>query len=99
MGFSKQEHWSRLPIPSPGDVLDPGTEPQCPASQVDSLPSELRDPIHLFWPPTVKAESPPLDHQGNPKVSYFDTIFGTAFLTTRPAFSFSTRLCTLCSQP
>ena len=46
MGFSK--HWSELPIPSPGDVLDPGIEPQCPASQVDSLPSELLDPIHLF---------------------------------------------------
>ena len=29
--FSRQECWSRLPFPSPGDLLDPGTEPQSPA--------------------------------------------------------------------
>ena len=27
MGFSKQEYWSGLPFPSPGDLPDPGTEP------------------------------------------------------------------------
>ena len=27
MGFSKQEYWSRLPCPLPGDLLDPGNEP------------------------------------------------------------------------
>ena len=27
MGFSKQEHWSGLPCPSPGDLPDPGIEP------------------------------------------------------------------------
>ena len=27
MGFSKQEHWSGLPCPPPGDLLDPGIEP------------------------------------------------------------------------
>ena len=27
MGFSKQEYWSGLPFPSPGDVPDPGIEP------------------------------------------------------------------------
>ena len=40
MEFSRQEHWSRLPIPSPGDLPDSGIEPWSPASQVDSLPSE-----------------------------------------------------------
>ena len=25
-GFSRQEHWDGLPFPSPGDLLDPGTE-------------------------------------------------------------------------
>ena len=29
MGFSKQEHWSELPFPSPGHLLDPGIEPSC----------------------------------------------------------------------
>ena len=33
MGFSRQEHWSALPFPSPGDLLDPETEPQSPALQ------------------------------------------------------------------
>ena len=38
MGFPRQEHWSGLPFPSPGDPLDPGIEPESPAWQVDSLP-------------------------------------------------------------
>ena len=37
MGFSRQEHWSRLPFPSPGDRPDPGIEPTSPALQADSL--------------------------------------------------------------
>ena len=31
MGFSRQEHWSGLPFPSPGDLPDPGMEPASPA--------------------------------------------------------------------
>ena len=31
MGFSKQEYWSGLPFPSPGDLSDPGIEPESPA--------------------------------------------------------------------
>ena len=27
MGFPRQEHWSGLPFPSPGDLCDPGIEP------------------------------------------------------------------------
>ena len=30
MGFSRQEYWSGLPFPSPGDLPDPGTEPASP---------------------------------------------------------------------
>ena len=37
MGFSRQEYWSGLPFPSPGDLPDPGTEPRLPASQADAL--------------------------------------------------------------
>ena len=40
MGFSRQEYWSGLPFPSPGDLPDPGTEPRSPALQADALPSE-----------------------------------------------------------
>ena len=41
MGFSKQEYWSGLPFPSPGDLADPGIEPGSPTQQADSLLSEL----------------------------------------------------------
>ena len=41
MGFPRQEYWSGLPFPSPGDLPDPGIEPRSPALQMDSLPSEL----------------------------------------------------------
>ena len=40
MGFSRQEYWSGLPFPSPGDLPNPGIEPGSPALQADSLPSE-----------------------------------------------------------
>ena len=40
MGFSRQEYWSGLPFPSPGDLLDPGTEPGSPALEADALTSE-----------------------------------------------------------
>ena len=37
MGFSRQEYWSGLPFPSPGDLPDPGIKTGCPALQADSL--------------------------------------------------------------
>ena len=40
MGFSRQEYWSGLLFPSPGDLPDPGIEPRSPALQADALPSE-----------------------------------------------------------
>ena len=40
MGSSRQEYWSGLPFPSPGDLPDPGIEPGSPALQTESLPSE-----------------------------------------------------------
>ena len=40
MGFSRQEYWSGLPFPSPGDLPNPGIECRSPALQADVLPSE-----------------------------------------------------------
>ena len=37
MGFSRQESWSGLPFPSPGDLPDPEIKPRYPALQADSL--------------------------------------------------------------
>ena len=40
MGFSRQEYWSGLTCPPPGDLPDPGIKPRSPPLQADSLPSE-----------------------------------------------------------
>ena len=43
MGFPRQEYWSGLPFPTPGDLPNPGSEPAFPVSaalQVGSLPTE-----------------------------------------------------------
>ena len=44
MGFSRQEYWSGLLFPSPGDLPNLGIKPRSPALQADSLPS---DPLGL----------------------------------------------------
>ena len=40
LGFSRQEYWSGLLFPSPGDLPNPGMNPGSPALQADSLSSE-----------------------------------------------------------
>ena len=45
MGFSRQEYWSGLPFPPPGDLPYPGIEPESPMSpalQTHSLPAEAK---------------------------------------------------------
>jgi len=37
VGFSRQEYWSGLPFPAPGDLPDPGIKPQSPSFQADAL--------------------------------------------------------------
>ena len=51
MGFPRQEYWSGLSCPPPGDLLDPGIEPTSPVSpalQVDSLPLSHWGSLSLF---------------------------------------------------
>ena len=48
MEFSRQEHWSGLPCPSPGDLPDPGIEHWSPALQADSLLSELSGNYYMI---------------------------------------------------
>ena len=40
IGFSRQEYWSGLPFPSPGDLPNPGIEPGSPTLHTDSLTCE-----------------------------------------------------------
>jgi len=47
MGFSRQEYWSGLPYPPPGDLPDPGIEPRSPALQgVDLTPATMCPQTH-----------------------------------------------------
>ena len=52
MGFSRQEYWSGLPFPSPGDLPDPGIEPRSPTLQADTLtsvpPGKLQYISHIY---------------------------------------------------
>ena len=48
-GFSRQEYWSGLPFPSPGDLPDPGIEPWSPTLQADSLSSEPPGNPPILW--------------------------------------------------
>ena len=48
MGFSRQEHWSGLPFPSPGDLPDPGIKPGFPSLQADSILSEPQGKLSLL---------------------------------------------------
>ena len=45
MGFSSQEHWSRLPFPSSGDLSNPGIKPGSPTLQEDSSSSEVLEKL------------------------------------------------------
>ena len=50
MGFSRQEYWSGLPFPSPGDLPDPGIEPGPPELEADALTSEPPGkPLTRLW--------------------------------------------------
>ena len=46
--FFRQEYWSRLPFPSPGNLPHPGIEPGPPAMQMDSLPSDPPEKLMEF---------------------------------------------------
>ena len=51
MGFSRQEYWSGLPFPSPGDLPNPGIKLGSPTWQADALSSESTGKLAAikFW--------------------------------------------------
>ena len=63
MGFSRQEYWSGLPFPSPGDLPNPGIERGSPALQTDASPSE----------PPGKHRTNSMGSEARQKVSKIDT--------------------------
>ena len=51
MGFSRQEYWSGVPLPSPVDLPNPGIEPRSPTLQADALTYELAGKQWTYPPP------------------------------------------------
>ena len=49
MGFSRQEYWSGLPFPSPGDLPTPGLEPGSPTLLADYIPTELWGNPNIYY--------------------------------------------------
>ena len=62
MRFSRQEYWSGLPFPSPGDLPNPGIKPRSPALQADSFPTELQGKPNIY--PSTREQT----------VSYTDSV-------------------------
>jgi len=60
MEFSRQEYWSGLPFPSPGDLPDPGVKPESPTLRADSLLSESPTKLDRFFYH--------LSYQGSPRL-------------------------------
>ena len=48
-GFSRQEYWSGMPCPPPGDRSNPGIEPRSPTLPADSLPSEPQGSPNIVY--------------------------------------------------
>ena len=56
MGFSRQEYWSGLLFPSPGDLPNPGIEPGSPTLQADALSSEPPGKTQLSYEGSLNSD-------------------------------------------
>ena len=93
MGFSRQEHWSGLPCPSPGDLPDPGIEPTSPvplALQADSSPLSHREAQH--WVLTAPSPRQTGHTVLTPGLSLFHTVLPVPMGTGHTADLFSPAL-------
>ena len=54
MGFSREEYWSGLSFPSPGDLPNAGIKPGSLALQADTLPSGPPEKLHMLCMPNSK---------------------------------------------
>ena len=61
MEFSRLEHWSGEPFPSPGDLPNPGIKPGSPAFQAESLPAEPQGKLHVKYKKLYNKECIPYD--------------------------------------
>ena len=100
MRFSRQEYCSGLPVPSPGDLPDPGTEPRSPMLQADSLPSvpTEKPPIPL-WVGNYHTDTPILMMMESSTEPLSNLLKATQLVCIRDGTVWSQSLCSvpLCS--
>ena len=81
MEFSRQEYWSGLPFPTPDDLLNPGIEPQSPASAggfcTTVPPGKLR--IEIYLPNIPSFTSLPSSVPNQAKFAYSDRLWKARF--------------------
>ena len=58
MGFSRQEYWNGLPVPSPRGLPDPGIKPRSPTFQADALLPELPGKPSVYGAHTIAHHMP-----------------------------------------
>ena len=73
LGLPRQEYWSRLPFPSPGDPPDPRIK--CTSGQPFPSPGDFPNPGIEPGSPTLQADSLPAEPQGKPKNTGAGSLF------------------------
>ena len=91
-GFSRQEYWSGLPCPPPGDLPNPGIEPRSPTLQADSLLSEPpgKPKISSLKFPNFKEQSHGAslgDHEEKEDKDQIVEALSTAWILDYPVFN------------
>ena len=77
MGSPGQEHWSGLPLPSPGDLPNSGMKPTSPALQEDSPALQADSPALQADSPALQAASFTTEPPGKPKALLLQLILPT----------------------
>ena len=77
MGFSRQEYWSGLPCPSPGDLLNTGIKPTSPVQQADSTAEPPGKPKALY------SQLKKNIHYINPGLSFICLLYSFIFISWR----------------
>ena len=95
MWFSKQEDWSGLPFPPPGNLPKPGIKPAAPVLQVDTLPlSHWERPVWVCQCFNVY-KSP--HSENRPGIFGLDSLLHLiGFISSSPSLAQSKKICSLC---
>ena len=83
MGFSRQEYWSGVPFPSPGDLPGPGIEPGSPALRADALTSDYD---RLGFPGGASGKEPTCQYRRHKRHGFNPWVRGVRKIPWRKAW-------------